>query len=86
MDFEIVGDFLGGLDRARVSQPAEVAPVALLQQCENGSTVPAVGVVEQRLHLREPLLVLNGGISKRRGRSYSRPLWSDMFHRSQSKQ
>ena len=51
------GDFLGGLDRARVSQPAEVAPVALLQQCENGSTVPAVGVVEHRLHLREPLLV-----------------------------
>jgi len=55
------GDFLGGLDRARVSQPAEVAPVALLQQCENGSTVPAVGVVEQ------PLLVLNGGISKKGG-------------------
>jgi len=56
------------LHRARVSQPTDVAPIALLQQCENGSTVPAVGVVEHRLHLREPLLVPNGGISKKGGR------------------
>ena len=39
-----------------------MAPVALLQQCENGSTVPAVGVVEQRLHLREHHLSTNGGL------------------------
>ena len=62
------GDFLGGLDRARVSQPAEVAPVALLQQCENGSTVAFIGVVEHRLHLREHRLSTNGGLNEEGGR------------------
>ena len=45
-----------------------MAPVALLQQCEDGSTVPFVGVVEHRLHLRESLLVPSGGLCEEGGR------------------
>ena len=39
-----------------------MAPVALLKQCENGSTVAFIGVVEHRLHLREHRLAPSGGL------------------------
>jgi len=45
-----------------------VAPVALLQQCENGSTVAFVGVVEHRLHVREHHLAPKGGLNEEGGR------------------
>ena len=44
-----------------------MAPVALLQQCEDCSTVPFVGVVEHRLHLREHRLSTNGGLREEGG-------------------